>query len=162
ALAEYREAIRLHEERLGRVSDSTDGEAERAAAYLEYARLLSQVGRVVEARAHYDRAEPWLRKRLAAVKAASGPGSPRHAAELEPLGVSLLEREKWIDAEPVLRECLALREEQEPDAWTTFNARSMLGGALNGQQRHAEAEPLLVQGYEGMKQRAAEIPIEGK
>jgi hypothetical protein len=85
-----------------------------------------------------------------------------YAGGLASLGVSLLERQKWIDAEPVLRECLALREKEGPDDWTTFNARSMLGGALLGQERRTEAEPLLVQGYEGMKQRAANIPIQGK
>jgi len=29
----------------------------------------------------------------------------------------------------------------------------MLGGSLLGQKRYAEAEPLLLSGYEGMKQR---------
>jgi tetratricopeptide (TPR) repeat protein len=162
ALAAYRDAIRLHEERLVRVPDPTYGAGERAAVYFPYAQLLSQVGRVEEARAYYDKAEPWQRKSLAAVKAASGPDSLRYAGELATLGRSLLELRKWTDAESVVRECLAIREKQEPDAWTTFNATSMLGGALNGQKKRAEAEPLLVQGYEGMKQRAAKIPIAGK
>jgi tetratricopeptide (TPR) repeat protein len=161
-LAEYREAIRLHEERLARVPDSTYHEGERAVAYFEYARLLSQVGQVEEARAHYDKAELWQRKALAAAKADSGPDSLLYAGALASLGLTLLERRKWTDAEPVLRECLALRENQEPDAWTTFSARSMLGGALLGQKKPAEAEPLLVQGYEGMKQRAAKITLGNK
>ena len=38
----------------------------------------------------------------------------------------------------------------------------MLGGALLGQKKYAEAEPLLLQGYEGMKQREAQIPQAGK
>ena len=38
----------------------------------------------------------------------------------------------------------------------------MLGGALLGQKKYAEAEPLLLAGYEGMKQREAKIPPEGK
>jgi WD40 repeat protein/tetratricopeptide (TPR) repeat protein len=162
ALAEYREAIRLHEERLVRVPDPSFGESERVAAYFEYARLLFQVERVVEARAHYDQAEPWLRNWLGTVKATSGPASLVYAGGLASLGLSLLDRKKWVDAEPVLRECLALREKQEPDAWSTFNTRSMLGEALVGQKKRAEAEPLLVEGYEGMKQRAAKIPIQGK
>ena len=37
----------------------------------------------------------------------------------------------------------------------------MLGGALVGQQKYTDAEPLLVQGYEGMKQREAKIPPQG-
>jgi hypothetical protein len=35
---------------------------------------------------------------------------------------------------------------------------SMLGAALAGQKKYAEAEPFLVQGYEGMKQREGKIP----
>ena len=38
----------------------------------------------------------------------------------------------------------------------------MLGGALLGQKKYAEAEPLLLAGYEGMKQREAKIPPLGK
>jgi serine/threonine protein kinase/tetratricopeptide (TPR) repeat protein len=107
-------------------------------------------------------AEVWRRKWLAVVKERSGPESLSYAGELASWGLRLLQQKRWIDAEPVLRECLALREKKEPDAWTTFNARSMLGEALNGQQRRAEAEPLLLQGYEGLRQRAAKIPKEGK
>jgi hypothetical protein len=65
-------------------------------------------------------------------------------------------------AEPLLRECLAISEKKQPDLWTTFNTKSMLGGALPGQNKHADAEPLLLQGYEELKQREAKIPPEGK
>jgi hypothetical protein len=34
------------------------------------------------------------------------------------------------------------------------------GGALLGQQQYAAAEPLLVSGYQGLKQRDATIPAE--
>jgi hypothetical protein len=36
---------------------------------------------------------------------------------------------------------------------------SLLGGALLGRSRHAEAEPLLVAGYEGMNGRGARLPV---
>jgi hypothetical protein len=45
-----------------------------------------------------------------------------------------------------------------PDHWLTPNAKWLLGRALLGQQKYAEAEPLLVQGYEGLKQRHDAIP----
>ncbi len=35
---------------------------------------------------------------------------------------------------------------------------SQLGAALVGQGRHAEAEPFLLRGYEGMKVREANMP----
>jgi tetratricopeptide (TPR) repeat protein len=82
----------------------------------------------------------------------------RDHATLAELANSLLQQAKFVEAEPVARECLALRERELPDGWRTFNARSMLGGALLGQKRFAEAEPLLVSGYEGMKQRHASLP----
>ena len=95
------------------------------------------------------------------VKERSGADSLPYAGELAPLGLNLLQQKKWTDAEPVLRECLALREKKQPDLWSTFNTQSMLGGALLGQKKYADAEPLLVKGYEGMKQREKTIPPPG-
>jgi hypothetical protein len=45
-----------------------------------------------------------------------------------------------------LRDCLNVREVKQPDAWNTFNTRSMLGEALVGLKQYEAAEPLLVQG----------------
>ena len=42
------------------------------------------------------------------------------------------------------------------------NSQSLLGGALLGQEKYADAEPLLLAGYEGMKQREKTIPPQGK
>jgi tetratricopeptide (TPR) repeat protein len=69
---------------------------------------------------------------------------------------------KFAEAEEVARECLAIREREIPDDWRTCNARSMLGGSLLGQKKYAEAEPLLLSGYDGMKQREIKIPLEGR
>jgi serine/threonine protein kinase len=66
--------------------------------------------------------------------------------------------DKPAEAEPLLREGLALREKKAPDDWRTFETRSLLGGSLAGQKKYAEAELFLLQGYEGMKAREAEIP----
>jgi len=59
--------------------------------------------------------------------------------------------------EALARESLAIREREIPDDWRTFNARTMLGDALLGQKKFSEAEPLLISGYEGMKQREDKI-----
>jgi tetratricopeptide (TPR) repeat protein len=74
----------------------------------------------------------------------------------------LMLRGQFAEAESFARECLAIREKLLPDNWLTFNARSMLGGVLLGQKKFAEAEPLLLSGYEGMKQREDKIPPTGK
>jgi serine/threonine protein kinase len=80
--------------------------------------------------------------------------SSQLAGQLAQFALTLLEMKGYAEAEPPLRVCLALREKKEPDDWRTFNTMSMLGGALAGQKKYAEAEPLLVKGYEGMKERA--------
>jgi hypothetical protein len=84
------------------------------------------------------------------------------AGALAQSGLKLLQAKAYIDAEPLLRECLAIREKTQPDVWSTFNTKSLLGGSLLGQEKYADAEPLLLAGYEGMKQREAKIPPQGK
>jgi hypothetical protein len=39
-----------------------------------------------------------------------------------------------------------------------FEAKALLGGALLGQKKYAEAEPLLLAGYRGMSGRAVRMP----
>ena len=75
---------------------------------------------------------------------------------------ALLEAGKYAEAEPVARECLTIRETEIPDDWRTFNSRSVLGCALLGEKKYTDAEPLLLAGYEGMKQREDKIPAAGK
>ena len=41
---------------------------------------------------------------------------------------------------------MTIRESKPPDEWRTFEARSLLGAAMFGQQKYAEAE-LLLAGY---------------
>jgi hypothetical protein len=74
------------------------------------------------------------------------------------LGRNLLQQEKAADAQPILEASLAILQQLHPDAWSTFNTRCMLGEALLGQQNYAEAEPLLIEGYKGMKDREQSIP----
>ncbi len=62
------------------------------------------------------------------------------------------------EAEPLLREYLMIPEKKTPDAWQSFEARSLLGGSLLGQGKYADAQPLLLQGYEGMLARKGKIP----
>ena len=84
--------------------------------------------------------------------------SPQLAGRLAQFSQILLEQKLFTAAEPLLRECLAIREKTQPDAWSTFNTMSALGGALLGQKKYADAEPLLLKGYEGMKAREETIP----
>ncbi len=84
--------------------------------------------------------------------------SPQLAGTLAQTSLTLLQFKAFAEAEPLLRECLVIREKTEPDSWLTFHTQSLLGAALLGQQKYTEAEPLLLGGYDGLKQRQAKIP----
>ncbi len=65
-------------------------------------------------------------------------------------------------AEPYIREELARRIKWTPDAWERFNAEGSLGASLLGQKKYADAEPLLLSAYRGMKAWKRDLPNERK
>jgi hypothetical protein len=73
------------------------------------------------------------------------------------LGLNLLMQGKYGEAEPLLRDALVIYEADFPDYWRRFSIMNMLGEALVGQKDYAVAEPLLLHGYQGMKEREATI-----
>ncbi|MCI0748323.1 MAG: serine/threonine-protein kinase [Verrucomicrobia subdivision 3 bacterium] len=89
--------------------------------------------------------------------------APEHlslATLLADLTFAMLVREKFVAGESMARECLAIREKKLPDGWQTYHARSLLGSCLLGQKKYTEAEPLLLSGYEGMKQREVKMRLD--
>ncbi len=104
-------------------------------------------------------AEPRRRDALAVRRQTAKPDSPLLADELADLGRNLLAQNKGSEAEPLLRECLAIRGQAAPDDSAHYDAMSLLGAALLGQGRYTEAEPLIVPGYEGMTERQATIAM---
>ncbi len=110
----------------------------------------------------FDRAVEVAAELLAAQRKQLQPGDVRLVGGLALDGLALTEAGKAAEAESVLRECLAIAEKQEPDGWAAFDARSLLGGSLLGQKKYAEAEPLLLAGYEGLEKRKASTPVHAK
>lgn len=110
----------------------------------------------------FGKSEPFYREFLANARKERGNDDLDTAATMAQLATNLLFQRKFADAEPLLRECLAVREAKIADDWSTFNSRSLLGGSLLGQKEYADAEPLLVAGYEGMRERVDRIPPQGK
>jgi hypothetical protein len=96
--------------------------------------------------------------RLADVRTQHPANSQSLSDRLAPLCETLVDMKDYAQAEPLLRECLAIREKTAPDAWFTAYTRATLGRSLLGQKKYADAEPLLVKGYEGMKEREKTIP----
>jgi serine/threonine protein kinase/Flp pilus assembly protein TadD len=73
-------------------------------------------------------------------------------------GMVYLKQNKFAESEAAARECLEIRENKAKGTWLVFSSKSLLGAALAGQMKYVEAEPLLLDGYEGMKQRAKDVP----
>src|SRR5262249_34693339 len=71
---------------------------------------------------------------------------------------NLLLQEQYAEAEPLVREAVAIFEKHRRDWHRRFYWVSLLGAVLFGQGKHAEAEPLLLQGYTGMKRFEAVLP----
>jgi hypothetical protein len=140
AVGQYERALALREAIQGA------GEPETAACRNQLAVANRLAGRAAEAGRLFDR----------------NPNSPSHASALAVRGALLLADNKPADAELALRECLTIRQKNQAEDWTTFETSSMLGEALAAQQKYADAEPLLVAGYEGMKRRQAAIPAQDK
>jgi serine/threonine protein kinase len=107
-------------------------------------------------------AVPLFEETLKLAKAKFGPDHDRTLMVMNNLGRSYLRSGQTAKAEPLLRECLAIQEKKEPRAWRTFDAKSMLGAALLGQKNYAGAEPLLLAGYQGLKEHEAKIPVPNK
>jgi tetratricopeptide (TPR) repeat protein len=93
---------------------------------------------------------------------AQGSDHPDVAQALGDLALTQLELGKYADAEAQLRNALAIHENARPVSWERYDALVLLGAALTGQKKYAEAEPLLLQGYEGLKTREAKIPAPSK
>jgi hypothetical protein len=107
---------------------------------------------------HFAKSESLYREFVQAARQQFGENDPQTAAAMAQLGANLLRQEKFIEAEPLLRQCLVVREELQPTMWTTFNTRSLLGASLLGQRKFAEAEPLLLDSYKRLKDDPAVPP----
>ncbi|MHB1425998.1 MAG: DNA ligase [Gemmataceae bacterium] len=124
--------------------------------------ILDAVAKTYDRTGQFAKAETLYRDYLEKTRKRFGGDDPRTAGRMAVLGLNLLHQHKYVEAEPLLRDCLKVCEAKQPEVWTTFNAQSLLGEALLGQKKYADAEPLLLSGYKGMKQREAKIPPPGK
>jgi tetratricopeptide (TPR) repeat protein len=154
--------------RQGKFAEAEIADREAVAIYSKsrtHPFLIGTLGQLVQAlrgQGKLAEAETFQREKLAEDRKQYGDDSALVANALAELTSILLAEEKFTEAEPPARECLIIREKQIPDDWVTFNARSMLGDSLLGQTNYAAAEPLLLAGYEGMKQREDKIPANGR
>ncbi len=138
---------------------------------------LTRLANVLRAQGDLPGAETCWREALAIRRRlhAASPNDPALAGALGALGRALVQGGKHAEAEPILRECLAVGEHavppDSPEYWHQANVRSMLGVAIAAQgaaliesdapaaiQRLAEAEPLLLEAAGWLTRNAGYIP----
>ncbi|OWK38406.1 serine/threonine protein kinase [Fimbriiglobus ruber] len=66
------------------------------------------------------------------------------------VGEGLVDNDRPAEAEPFLRDCLAIRLALAPGSWMTAYTRTYLGEALAARMRFAEAEAVTRQGFEAL------------
>src|SRR5262245_37272420 len=88
-------------------------------------------------------AESWIGSLLMRLKQCNEPTKTISGDALISLLQFLLDRQQWATAELVGRECMGIWEKKQPDQAHAFLYRSLLGGALLGQHKFKEAEPLI-------------------
>jgi eukaryotic-like serine/threonine-protein kinase len=109
-----------------------------------------------------EKALPLFEEFVQGQRERSDPRDPRFAGLLAAVSHVLLQHQQFANAESYLRESLSIRAEKAENDWSLFDTKSMLGNALSGQNKLPEAEPLLVEGYQGLKERESHIPISEK
>jgi eukaryotic-like serine/threonine-protein kinase len=78
------------------------------------------------------------------------------------LAVTRLQQQKFAEAASLFRDYRSARSKESPSDWTTFHAQSLQGAALLAGKDFASAEPLLIGGYDGLKQHESQIPAESR
>jgi hypothetical protein len=107
----------------------------------------------------YLLAEEYTGQALAGRRHALGPAHPDTMASAADLAQAYQSQEKFVKSEPLAREAVAFFRKNQPDEWQRFRAESLLGASLAGQKKYSEAEPLLLEGYQGMVARKERIGV---
>jgi tetratricopeptide (TPR) repeat protein len=130
----------------------------RGADHSDTVHAMFQLAAAYQAASKFTRAEHLYGEILEKAQKVFGASDARVALALAHLSAILLQQKRHVEAESRLRTCLQIRATQQPNAWTTFHTQALLGASLLGQHKYAEAEPLLLAGFDGMMQRANRIP----
>ena len=120
---------------------------------------LSDFASMYQRQGKYALAETYAAQALAGRRHALGPEHPDTMASAADLALAYLSQGKFAESEPLAREALEFDRKKQPDDWQRFRAESLLGASLAGQKKYAEAEPLLLEGYQGMVARKDRMAV---
>ena len=104
-------------------------------------------------------AETYSAQALAGRRHILGSEHPATMASAADLALAYLSEGKFAASEPLAREAFEFDRQKQPEDWQRFRAESLLGASLAGQKKYAEAEPLLLEGYQGMATRKERMAV---
>jgi len=120
---------------------------------------LADFASVYQREGKYDLAETCAAQALAGQRHALGSENPYTIATEAVLALAYVSQGKFAQSEPVAREAQEAEKKIQPDGWQRYRAESLLGASLAGEKKYAEAEPLLLEGYQGMLARKDRIDV---
>lgn len=114
---------------------------------------LASLASMYQRQGQYSMAETYAAQALGGRHHILGPEHPDTMTSAADLALALVSQGKSAESEPLARGALEFHRKNQPDTWQRFRAESLLGASLAGQRKYAEAEPLLLEGYQGMLAR---------
>src|SRR4029077_14531215 len=75
------------------------------------------------------------------------------------MALACLSQGKFADSEPLAREAVEFDRKRLPEDWQRFRAASLRGASLTGQKKYAEAEQLLLEGFQGLAARKNRVGV---
>jgi serine/threonine protein kinase/tetratricopeptide (TPR) repeat protein len=121
--------------------------------------FLANLGYMYQQKGEYALAETYAARRLAAYRHTLGSEDTATMQAAADLALACLSQGKFAQSEPLARGVVEFDQKKQPDDWQRFRAESLLGASLAGQKKYAEAEPLLLEGYQGMLARKGRMEV---
>jgi len=120
---------------------------------------LSDFASMYQVLGKYAQAEIYATQALAGRRRALGSEHADTMASAADVALAYLSQGKFTESEPLAREAVAFCRKMQPEDWQRFRAETLLGASLSGEKKYAEAEPVLLGGYQGMLARKDRIDV---
>jgi len=120
---------------------------------------LSDFADTYQRQGKYVLAEAHAAEALAGRRHALGSEHVDTMASAADVALAYLSQGKFTESEPLAREAVSFYRKKQPEDWERFRAESLLGASLAGEKKYDEAEPLLLEAYQGMLARRDHIAV---
>jgi tetratricopeptide (TPR) repeat protein len=120
---------------------------------------LSDLGDIHQRQGNYALARSYASEALVGRRRTLGAQHPDTMNSAAALALAYESQGKFAESEPLAQEAAETDRTKRPESWQRFREESLLGASLAGQRKFAEAEPLLLAGYQGMDARKERMQV---